>query len=105
MIPYVRNNYNAIEPQYEKEESDDFGQGQREYKQQFLEKKKVSVWEDHQNWGWVKTANFEANSSGFQARQKATSLLIHRKFQLSIFCILKEAKSVFSAGFPHSRAD
>lgn len=25
MIPYVRNNYNAIQPQYDKEESNDFG--------------------------------------------------------------------------------
>ena len=51
MIPYVRNNYNAIESQYDKEESNDFGQGQREYKAIFFgkKKKKVNVWEDHQN--------------------------------------------------------
>lgn len=65
--------------------------------QYFLEKKKkVSAWEHHQNWGWVKVANFEANSSGFQARQQSTLLIIHRKFQLSVCCILEEAKSLFS---------
>lgn len=69
-----------------------------------MKKKKVSVWQDHQNWSWVKIANFEANSSGFQASQQSTSLIIHRKFQLSICCILEEAQSVFLSGFQHSRA-
>lgn len=40
MIPYVRNNYNAIESQYDKEESNDFGQGQGQYKAIFFRKKK-----------------------------------------------------------------
>lgn len=82
------------------------GQGQREYKTiVYLFIRKVSVWEDHQNWQWVRIANSEANSSVFQAEQQSISPIIHGKVQLSIFCTLEEAKSVFSAGLPHSRAD
>lgn len=65
----------------------------------FLEKKKVSVWKDHQIWGWVKIAHFEANSSGFQARQQPMSLIIHKKFQLTICAHWKKPKVSFQLDF------
>lgn len=73
----------------------------RENRKQFFfgKKKKVSVWEDHQNWGWVKIANFEANSSGFQARQQSMLLIIHTKFELTICASWKKPKVSFQLDF------
>lgn len=63
-------------------------------KQYFLEKKKikkVSVWEDHQNWSWVKIVNFEANSSGFQATQQSPSL--KNSSEISVVYLLPPGRS------------